>query len=74
MPLIELALGFVLVTIGLCATILALAFWTRAGRALPAFGGIVLLYGCRLLVASPVLLPQLGLTSTTANYVIWGIN
>ena len=59
MTLSYLALGFVLITIGLGALLLAAAFWTRHdGRTLLAFGAFVMLYGIGLLARSTLLTPR----------------
>jgi sigma-B regulation protein RsbU (phosphoserine phosphatase) len=70
-----LALGFVLITIGLGALLLAAAFWTRHdGRVLLAFGAFAVLYGLGLLAMSALLVPLLGVSPRTQETIVWLVN
>jgi phosphoserine phosphatase RsbU/P len=70
-----LALGFVLITIGLGALLLAAAFWTRHdGRMLLAFGVFAVLYGLGLLAMSTLLAPLLGISPGTPEPIVWLVN
>jgi sigma-B regulation protein RsbU (phosphoserine phosphatase) len=70
-----LALGFVLLTIGLGALLLAAAFWTRHdGRTLLAFGALVVLYGTALLAKSTLLTPLLAVSSGAPEFIGWLVN
>lgn len=69
-----LSLGFVLITVGLGAVFLALAFRTSGGRTLLAFGAFVVLYGIRLLTMSAVLPQLLGLSLNATNSISWLVN
>jgi sigma-B regulation protein RsbU (phosphoserine phosphatase) len=70
-----LALGFVLITIGVGALLLAAAFWTRHdGRTLLAFGAFVVLYGTGLLARSTFLTPLLGISSAAPESIAWLVN
>ena len=52
-----IALGFVLFTVGATAVLLAAAYWRLAGWRLLSFGLLTLLYGTRILIGVPALLP-----------------
>ena len=69
-----LSLGFVLITVGLGAVFLALAFRTSGGRTLLSFGAFVVLYGIGLLVRSTLLTPLLGLPPAGAESLSWLVN
>jgi hypothetical protein len=67
-----IALGFVLITIGLGAVLLAASFWTRHdGGTLLAFGAFVVLYGIGLLTRSTWLTPLLGIPPSALEFTAW---
>jgi sigma-B regulation protein RsbU (phosphoserine phosphatase) len=69
-----LALGFVLITVGLGALFFAAAFWISGGRTLLAFGAFVVLYGISLLARSTLLAPPLGLSPGATESITWLVN
>jgi sigma-B regulation protein RsbU (phosphoserine phosphatase) len=69
-----LSLGFVLITVGLGAVFLALAFRASGGRTLLAFGAFVVLYGIRLLAMTGVLPQLLGLSLNATDSISWLVN
>src|SRR4029077_5353774 len=72
--LVFLALGFLLISIGLGALTLAAAFWTRGVRMLVAFGAFSVIYGISLLVRSTLTPSLLGVSDETVNFVLWQTN
>jgi sigma-B regulation protein RsbU (phosphoserine phosphatase) len=72
--LVFLALGFLLVTIGLSALALAAAFWTRGVRMLVAFGAFSVIYGISMLVRSTLVPSLLGVSGQAALFVLWQTN
>jgi sigma-B regulation protein RsbU (phosphoserine phosphatase) len=69
-----LALGFVLITVGLGALFLAAAFWTSGDRTLLTFGAFVVLYGIGLLARSMLLTPLVGLSPGATESIAWLVN
>ena len=55
MELADLTLGFILLTVGSAAALLAAGYWRTSGVTLLSFGLFALLYGVRLLVTTPIL-------------------
>ena len=74
MTVTYLALGFVLMTLGVGAVLLALAFRSSGGPTLLAFGTFVVVYGIGLLVRSTLLMPLVGVSAGGAEYLTWLVN
>jgi serine phosphatase RsbU (regulator of sigma subunit) len=62
MDLADLALGFILITIGAAGALMAIGYWTSSGVTLLSFGVFAALYGVRLLLTTPILVPVLGIS------------
>ena len=60
MELAYLALGFILLTLGSAACLLAADYWTTSGVTLLSFGLFTVLYGIRLLVSTSTLTTLIG--------------
>lgn len=74
MELVDIALGFLLVTIGLASTTLSAFYWTASGVTLLSFGLFVLFFGLLLLLGSEALEPLLNLSPLARAYATSTLN
>ena len=73
MALADLALGFILITIGAAGALLAVGYWTASDVTLLSFGLFATLYGVRLLLTTPILVPLLGISTAGQALINLGI-
>jgi sigma-B regulation protein RsbU (phosphoserine phosphatase) len=66
-----LALGFILLTLGVGVLTMAAVFWARGVRALVTLGAFSVLYGAGYLLRSDVFNQLLGLSAGTASALFW---
>jgi hypothetical protein len=69
MELVDIALGFVMLTIGAASTSLAAFYWTPGGLTLLSFGVFALLYGIQSLLTAQPVASLVGLPPAALGYL-----
>ena len=69
MPLLDIALGFVTLTVGVGSALLAAVYWSAGGLTLLSFGLFALLFGTQILLTAPALAPLLSVSPQALAYI-----